>query len=153
MLKSLDEIVWAINPSNDTLPHVISYLGQHAVEFMRSAGIRCVVGLPDDPPEVWVTSDVRHHLLLVVKEALTNVVRHARAGNVSLRIVSDANLLRVMVEDEGVGLGISPELSQGDGLRNMRQRMEAVGGEFRIVQKEGGGTRLDFKVPIGKRPM
>ncbi len=152
MLKSLDEIVWAINPRNDTLPHVISYLGQHAMEFLRSAGIRCVVDLPDDPPEVWVTSDVRHHLLLVVKEALTNVVRHARARTVSLRIVSEPNWLRVRVEDDGVGLGISPELSQGDGLRNMRQRMETVGGELGIERAEGGGTRLEFKVPIGGRP-
>jgi len=153
MLKSLDEIVWAISPSNDTLPHVISYLGQHAMEFLRSAGIRCVVDLPDDPPDLWVTSDVRHHLLLVVKEALTNVVRHARAGHVSLRIVSEKKLLRVVVEDDGVGLGNSVEHSQGDGLRNMRQRMEAVGGEVRIEQKDGGGTWLEFTVPIGERPM
>lgn len=151
MLKSLDEIVWAINPGNDTLAHVISYLGQHAVEFLRVAGIRCVVDLPDDPPDLPVPSDVRHHLLLVVKEALTNVVRHAHARNVSLRIASEKNLLRVVVEDDGVGLVTPAGPPQGDGLRNMRKRMEAVGGEFRLERKAGGGTRLEFIVPIGGR--
>ncbi|MEY4938450.1 MAG: hypothetical protein RIQ93_185 [Verrucomicrobiota bacterium] len=152
MLKSLDEIVWAINPRNDTLPNVISYLGQHAMDFLRSAGIRCALDLPDDPPATPVASDIRHHLLLVVKEALTNVVRHARAGAVNLRIVSETNLLRVTVEDDGVGMKTSPELSPGDGLRNMRQRMEAVGGEFRLERKAGGGLRLEFSVPLGATP-
>lgn len=152
LLKSLDEIVWAINPRNDTLPHVIGYLGQHAIEFLRSAGIRCVVDLPDHPPEIGIASDVRHHLLLAVKEALTNVVKHAGARTVTLRIVSEAERLRVTVEDDGLGLAIAPERSEGDGLRNMRQRIETLGGEFRIERQAEGGTRVSFRVPIGGQP-
>jgi len=149
MLKSLDEIVWAINPGNDTVPHVVSYLGQHAMEFLRSAGLRCRVDLPEDPPEVWVTSDVRHHLLLVVKEALTNVVRHARARHVGLSISIESHSLRVVVEDDGVGLALPPDGATGNGLRHMRERMQAAGGEFRLESSPGAGTRLEFQVPLG----
>ncbi len=148
MLRSLDEIVWAINPGNDTLPHVISYLGQYAVEFLRTAEIRCVVDLPDDPAEVLVASSVRHHLMLGIKEALTNVVRHAHARTVNLQATFANGTLQVVIDDDGCGLAVTPERSEGDGLRNMRQRMEAVGGTFEIKPKDGPGTRLRFRVTL-----
>jgi signal transduction histidine kinase/ligand-binding sensor domain-containing protein len=148
MLTSLDEIVWAINPGNDTLPNLISYLGQYAVEFLRTAGIRCLVDLPDHPPDIVVTSDVRHHLLLVVKEALTNVVRHAGAHVVSIQVTLADRALQVVIDDDGRGLALGPDAPPGDGLRNMRERMAAVGGEFQVDRKAGPGTRLKFKVAI-----
>ncbi len=148
MLRSLDEIVWAINPGNDTLPHLISYLGQYAVEFLRTASIRCIVDLPDDPPEIEVPSSVRHHLMLGVKEALTNVVRHSQARTVHLAATFADGTLQVVIDDDGCGLAVTPEGSEGDGLRNMRQRMAASGGKFEIEPKSGPGTRLLFRVAI-----
>ena len=150
MLTSLDEIVWAINPGNDTLPHLISYLGQHAVEFLRTAGIRCVLDLPENPPEIGVTPEVRHHLLLVVKEALNNVVRHAGAHAVSIQIKMDDGWLHVVIEDDGRGLTLAPADSQGNGLRNMQERMAAAGGRFQVENKSNTGTRLHFAVPVGQ---
>jgi hypothetical protein len=150
MLTSLDEIVWAINPGNDTLPHLISYLGQHAVEFLRTAGIRCVLDLPENPPEIGVTPEVRHHLLLVVKEALNNVVRHAGAHAVGIQIKLGDGWLHVVIEDDGRGLTLAPADSQGNGLRNMQERMSAAGGRFQVENKSNTGTRLHFAVPVGQ---
>jgi signal transduction histidine kinase len=148
VMKSLDEIVWAVNPRNDTLPHLISYLGQHAVEFLRAAGIACAVDLPDNPPESAVPSDVRHHLLLVLKEALTNIVRHSGARSVRLRVELPAGQIKVNVQDNGRSFAQAPDDALADGLRNMRQRIEALGGQFRIETKPGEGTRLEFTVPL-----
>lgn len=148
MLKSLDEIVWAINPRNDTLPHLISYLGQHTVEFLRAAGVRCQIELPDDPPEMEVASDVRHHVFLVLKEALTNIVRHAQARTVRIEIRCALDSLQISLDDDGCGFAPPAGDSQGDGLRNMRRRMAAVGGEFALESKPGTGTRLQLKVTL-----
>src|SRR5207244_2662004 len=86
LLKSLDETVWAVNPRNDNLPHLISYLGQFAVSFLRTAEIACRLELPENPPRRPVSAEIRHNLFLAVKETLTNVVRHAQAHEVRMTI-------------------------------------------------------------------
>ena len=148
MLKSLDEIVWAINPRNDTLPDLISYVGQYAVDFLRAAGVRCEIELPDNPPEIAVTSDVRHHVFLTLKEALTNVVRHAQAHTVRIAATLELDSLQILIEDDGCGFEITPGKALEDGLINMRKRMAAVSGELVIESKPGAGTRLRLIVTI-----
>jgi len=148
MLKSLDETIWAINPRNDTLPNLISYLGQHAVEFLRAGGIQCQVDLPDHPPEHPVNSDVRHHLFLVVKEALTNVVRHSGARTVNLRVTIEGAVLHLVIEDDGRGIERMPDDALADGVRNMRQRITSIGGDFRIESSNGAGTRIELRVRV-----
>ncbi len=148
VLKSLDETIWAINPSNDTLPHLVSYVGQYAMEFLRSAGITCEVDLPENPSEMQLTPELRHHLFLTVKEALTNVVRHAQARAVRLELTVQDRILRITLADDGRGFDLQPAEPHADGLRNMRQRMAAVGGSFLIESKPGGGTRLELALAL-----
>ena len=152
VIKSLDEIVWAVNPRNDTLPHLIDYTGQFAVEFLRAAGIRCHVDLPEHPPPRAVPAEVRHNLFLTVKEALNNVARHAHASEVWLQAVVADAALRVVIEDNGQGFARAPDDATADGLRNMRQRMDEIGGQFQIVSRPGGGTRVELTAPWAQRP-
>jgi signal transduction histidine kinase len=118
------------------------------VEFLRAAGIKCQVDLPDNPPEITVTSDVRHHVFLVVKEALTNIVRHSGARTVILRAKTEGDTLRMTIEDDGCGFDCAPDDALADGLRNMQQRMSSIGGKFRIESKAGAGTRIEFEVSV-----
>ena len=101
--EALDEIVWAVNPRNDTVPDLIDFLSQFAAEFLHTAGIRCRVDLPDDPPPQPLSPEVRHHLFLVLKEALNNIARHAGAGEVRLQITVDARSMGLVIEDDGAG--------------------------------------------------
>jgi signal transduction histidine kinase/streptogramin lyase len=145
--ESLDEIVWAINPRHDTLPHLINYLGQCAIEFLETAGVRCRVDLPDEPPDDAVLPEVRHNLFLAAKEALNNVARHAQATEVWLRVSLSGGSLNVAIEDNGKGFSGNSSDACADGLRNMRQRMEAVGGRLRIESGPGDGTRVLLTLP------
>jgi signal transduction histidine kinase/ligand-binding sensor domain-containing protein len=144
---ALDEIVWAINPRNDTLPHLIDYLGQFTVEFLRTAGIRCRVDLPEQPPMKSVSTEVRHNLFLVLKETLNNIVRHAQATEVSLIVLATDESIRVIIEDNGRGFNGEVKNNGADGLENMRQRMGEIGGEFRIKSTPGKGTWVSFNGP------
>jgi streptogramin lyase len=83
-VKSLDEIVWAVNPRNDTLAHLLDYAGQYAVDYLRLIGIRCRLDFPVDVPVRELSTDLRHKLFLVVKEALHNIFKHANATVVRL---------------------------------------------------------------------
>jgi signal transduction histidine kinase/ligand-binding sensor domain-containing protein len=151
-IKSLDEIVWAVNPRNDTLAHLIDYAGQFAVDFLRSAGIRCRLDFPEQPPARELSTDLRHNLFLVIKEALNNVAKHARASEVWLRASATEKGLQVVVEDNGCGFEKVPDNAISDGLRNMRQRMQDIGGECRIESKPGGGTKVLVHLPWSSEP-
>ena len=145
-VKSLDEIVWAVNPRNDTLAHLIDYTGQFAVDYLRVAGVRCRLDLPEHTPEREVSTDIRHNLFLVVKEALNNIVKHSHATEVWLRISADERELRIGVEDNGVGFEGQKVEAGADGLRNMRQRITDIGGQFKMESRTGGGTKVFVEV-------
>lgn len=147
VMKSLDEIVWAVNPRNDTLPHLVEYIGQFSIDFLRAPGIRCRLDLPEHPPEISVPADIRHNLFLAVKEALNNIVKHSGAKEVRLGVDVSNGKLRVVVTDDGHGFEHPPEDAWADGLRNMRQRMGEIGGDCAIESRAGAGTTITFKVP------
>jgi signal transduction histidine kinase len=144
---SLDEIVWAANPRNDTLPDLISYIGQFAQQFLHTARIACRMELPDQPPKWPLSAEMRHNLFLVTKEALNNVVRHAHATEVALQATISDHSLDLTIEDNGCGFEPDREHPSADGVRNMHQRMEAIGGTCDIVSKRGKGTKVAFSFP------
>jgi signal transduction histidine kinase/ligand-binding sensor domain-containing protein len=148
LMRALDETVWAVNPRNDDLPNLITYMSHYALKFLRTAGIECVLELPDDPPNLNVSAEVRHHVYMAVKEALTNVVRHAKATQVTLRVTVAADALHVLVEDNGGGFEGPSTGDGGNGLTNMTQRMAQVGGEFAIESRRAGGTRVTLKIGL-----
>jgi signal transduction histidine kinase len=141
-IKALDETVWAVNPRNNTLAELIGYIGQFAMEFLQHANIRCQLDLPDEPPDWPVSFELRHNLFLMVKESVNNVVRHAQASEVQLKIAVTENELTLLIADNGRGFDRLPEDALADGVRNMRQRAEELGGRFQIESKPGGGTRV-----------
>ena len=86
LVSSLDEIVWAVNPANDSLPSLASYLRHVAEEFFRTTEIRYRLDVDQSLPAVALTSEMRHNLYLVVREALNNIAKHSRATEAWLRI-------------------------------------------------------------------
>jgi signal transduction histidine kinase/ligand-binding sensor domain-containing protein len=146
-VRSLDEIVWAVNPRNDTLAHLIDYTGQFAADYLHAAGVRCLLDFPENTPRREVLANVRHNVFLVVKEALQNIVKHAQATEVWLRIHVTSEALRISIEDNGCGFAHAPEDALADGLRNMRQRMSEVGGECQIQTQAGAGTKIIVAMP------
>jgi signal transduction histidine kinase len=156
VLHSLDEIVWAVNPHNDTLEHVASYLGQYAQDYFQLTGIECEVDLPAQLPAHPVSSQVRHHLFLAVHEAFTNILKHSGASRSKMVISCNNSEFAISVEDNG--LGINGDLSgndedasaAGNGLANMRQRMTDIGGDCRIDSLATHGTHIQFVFPLNK---
>jgi len=146
-VKSLDEIVWAVNPRNDTLSHLLDYAGQFAVDYLRLIGIRCRLDFPETVPARELSTDLRHNLFLVVKESLHNIFKHAGATEVHLRVAVDATALVIRIEDNGCGFSNQPDDALSDGLRNMTQRMADIGGEFKIESESGHGTKIVLRLP------
>lgn len=148
VIRLLDEVVWAVNPRNDNLCDLLRYIGQFAVEFLSAAGIKCRVNLPAQIPPQPISSDARHNLFMVAKEALNNIVRHAQAGEVQLSAEISGPSFSLTIADDGKGFNDSPDGAFADGLRNMRQRMEEMNGQCEIKSVPGQGTRVTFRVPV-----
>jgi signal transduction histidine kinase len=151
LTRSLDEIVWAVNPKNDSLDRFVAHLCTYAPEFLRSAGVRCRLDVPVEVPSITLPSDVRHHLHLGVKEALHNVAKHAGASEARVQLRLNADELVVVIADDGAGFGATPADGQ-DGLANLATRMREVGGKY----ERGGGTErgtvITLTVPLRPRP-
>lgn len=148
MVAALDEIVWAINPKHDSATALSGYLCDYAEEFLQPAGIACRFDVARDCPAIALNSQQRHQLFLAFKEALTNVVKHAHASQVWIRIGARNGDLNVAVEDNGRGLSPNGHESKGDGLTNMRDRLDQIAGRCEIESRSGGGTIVRFRVRL-----
>jgi signal transduction histidine kinase/ligand-binding sensor domain-containing protein len=147
-IKSLDEIVWAVNPRNDTLAHLLDYAGQFALDYLRLAGIRCRLDFPEQTPARELSTDLRHNVFLVVKEAIHNIVKHSRATEAWIRATVSEQELQMIIEDNGCGFERAPDDAVSDGLRNMSQRLAEVDGECRVESHPGRGTKVSMRLPL-----
>jgi len=150
--RALDEIVWAVNPANDTLDGLVNYACKYAQEYFALAGLRYRADVPAQLPAVTIPPEVRHNVFLAFKEAVNNVVKHAQASEARIRLRLAPDDFTLEIEDNGRGLG-SPEADAAmtrNGLRNMRKRMESIHGEFSIGPGTDGGTRVRLTIPISK---
>jgi signal transduction histidine kinase len=151
--RSLDEIVWAVNPANDTLDGLVNYACKYAQEYLALAGLRCRADVPSELPATAIPPEVRHNAFLAFKEAVNNVVKHAQASEAWIRLRLQPDSFILEIEDNGRGLGKTDAGGAGtrNGLRNMRKRMEDIHGEFSIGPGAKGGTVVRLTVPIGEK--
>jgi signal transduction histidine kinase/ligand-binding sensor domain-containing protein len=146
-VTSLDEIVWAVNPRNDTLRSLVDYVGQHAVDFLSAGGLECELSLPDEVPDRAVSAEYRHHLFLAVKETLTNIVKHAGASRVELSVKLAGQGLDLEIADNGRGFEAATSQAGADGLINIKERIRELHGTCQIHSTPGEGTRVILQLP------
>lgn len=148
-IQTMDEIVWAINPGNDTLKEVAGYLVYFAEDFLRPTGIGCKLEVPLKLPDTQVPAEVRHNLFMAVKEAFNNAVKHSGCSEVRLKLEWVGNR-RMLIEISDNGQGFNPELAKsgGNGLGNMRRRMTEIGGDFNMQTSPEHGTCVQLQVPL-----
>ncbi len=148
--RTLDEIVWTVNPSNDTLEGVVNYVCKYAQEYLAVAGLKYRLEIPPHLPEASVAPEVRHNIFLAAKEAVTNIVRHAHASSAWLRLQLASHEFTLEIADDGRGLAgmDAARAATRNGLTNMRRRMEDVGGRFEFAQRSEGGTSVRLTAPI-----
>lgn len=151
LARSMDGLVWAMNPKHDTLESLIAYMTQYASNYLKSAGITCRLRLPPPKsvPPCHLASETRHNLLLACKEALTNIVKHAQPTEASVECSIQSFDLVITISDNGRGL-LAAESHSGfrHGLEGMESRIEQIGGQFDLRQRDQGGTEVRFQLDL-----
>jgi ligand-binding sensor domain-containing protein/two-component sensor histidine kinase len=148
---ALDEIVWTVNPSNDTLDGLINYVCKYAQEFLAMADLRYRLEVPSQLPNTPISPELRHNVFLAAKESVNNVVKHARATSAWLRLSLEPHQFTLEIEDNGRGVAPADETKGRSGLRNMRKRMEDIGGKFEITPGSEGGTKVRLIAPLNSK--
>ena len=150
--RALDEIVWTVNPANDTLDGLINYICKYAQEFLALADLRYRIEVPPQLPAVPISPELRHNAFLAAKEAINNVVKHSGASSAWLRLHLEPARFILEIADDGKGLPSDAANKGRNGLRNMRKRMEEVGGDFSIGPATEGGTLVRLTAPFSPLP-
>jgi ligand-binding sensor domain-containing protein/signal transduction histidine kinase len=148
--NALDEIVWTVNPSNDTLDGLMNYICKYAQEYFALAGLRYRLDAPAQLPGAPISPEFRHNVFLVAKEAVNNVVKHSQAASVWLRLRLEPGRFVLELEDDGRGLDAKAREKGRNGLRNMGKRMADIGGEFEIGPAKERGTIVRLSAPLSK---
>jgi signal transduction histidine kinase len=148
LVQRMDEIVWAVNPRNDSLVSLALYSCQYAKQLLQPLGLACRFELQPDLPELVLTSEQRYSFFLAFKETINNVARHSGATELHLSIHAENGSVKFLVKDNGCGFVMGSELAGADGLRNIRERIERMGGQCEITSEQGKGTCVSLCVPL-----
>jgi signal transduction histidine kinase/ligand-binding sensor domain-containing protein len=150
-VRALEEIVWAVRPGSDSLQSLVEYITHFANELFEGDSARCRLDLQHNLPARPLPPEERHNLFLIVKEALTNALKHAAAKEVRVRVKGSTTSLEIVVQDDGQGFDPAAPRDGGGhhGLGNMRRRAEAAGGTLTVESAPGKGTtvRLALNFP------
>jgi ligand-binding sensor domain-containing protein/signal transduction histidine kinase len=161
VIQTVDEIVWAVSPRNDSVESLTHYICRHAEEFFEMTNIELELNLPQVFPAQRLSAEIRHNLFCAIKEALNNVLKHAAATKVIVSIAVREASFEVAISDNGIGfdgpgllpadrLAPSPLVASrmGNGLVNMRERLSSIRGIMNMDTHAGEGTRVVFTVPL-----
>jgi len=145
VLNKMNAIIWSMNSKNDSLGNLISYIRAYSTEYLEGTSVKCNVSIPHDIPEKELTGDRRRNIFLCVKETLNNMLKHSGATEVSIDILTNGTLL-IRIHDNGIGIDLQKIRQFGNGLQNIKRRMESIGGNFEI--KNNNGTETILALPL-----
>jgi signal transduction histidine kinase/streptogramin lyase len=148
VVDELSEIIWAMNPKNDSLDNFAAYIRRFASTYLDATTTLISYDFPDQVAPLPMSAELRRNLFLTVKEAIHNVVKHANAQNLTIILLLNQKKLIIILRDDGKGFSEELLPGTGNGLTNMRRRMEECGGTFSIVSGKGKGTEIAFSVEL-----
>ncbi|HKP31884.1 MAG TPA: sensor histidine kinase, partial [Chitinophagaceae bacterium] len=143
LITKMNTIIWTMTSSNDTVENLITYIRTYAIEFFENTNIECDFNMPEHIPSIELTGERRRNIFLAVKEAMNNVLKHAKASKVQIDITITDKLI-ITIADNGGGIDFEKIRKFGNGLKNMQARLENINGLFEI--RKDGGTVATFEI-------
>jgi signal transduction histidine kinase len=147
LVAQMKEIVWSLNPVNDSLESLLIFIRQYFAQLFDSLPYKTNIIFPTSIPDIALKGVIRRNVYLCIKEAINNVIKHADANRVELNIQLHHNKLTISIKDNGEGF---PDHSDGkffsNGLKNMQHRMEQVNGKFKFYNDDGAFVYIELEL-------
>ena len=148
LIDNLQDIIWILNPKNDTLESLAAYIREYALKFFEPFGIDVQFNYPDKFPEIKLSEETRRNIFLVTKESFNNIAKHAWCNKVMISIEYFPGEIKFIIKDDGKGFDNSKLRPFGNGLINMKNRIEQIGGKYEITSGPGKGTGIKIEIPV-----
>jgi signal transduction histidine kinase len=149
LANDLRELTWTTNPRCDNVGSLGVFLGELSEKLCNAAGLDCKLTLPPTNNVRTVPAHIRHQLLVLTKESLMNVAKHARAKTVWFQLAATQTQLRLTIRDDGCGFD-EETVNGGTGLENLRERMQQAGGSFTVTSRRLAGTIISVSIPLNE---
>ncbi|MFN8338740.1 MAG: hypothetical protein U0T36_06945 [Saprospiraceae bacterium] len=147
VMRSMSDIVWSINPGNDSLPNIISKIQANCVEILEPMGINLIFDVDENLNDIKLDMSKRQSFYMLCKEAVNNCSKYSKATDVKFAIHLVGNKIKASIEDNGIGFDVQ-KTKRGNGLYNMEERAKVVGGKCQIISNEGIGTKINIEFVI-----
>jgi len=142
--EAMSDIIWSIDPVNDNWENIIAKFQRYASDLLDSKGINHHIEMPPPDHLVLIDPQRRRNFWLVFKEVITNAAKHSQCSEIRIRFNYEGSLICLMVEDNGKGFDHEAP-SQGNGLNNIRARLQSLDATVDLKTSQGKGTRWDIR--------
>ncbi len=147
LVGNMRDLIWVLNPENTTLDSLVSRIREYCSDYFENMPLQLELDFPYAVAGMHILREAQRNIFLTVKEALNNTVKHAGATNVHVELKVNDNELSIALCDNGGGFASVDMEKGGNGLKNMRQRIETIKGTFHVMTGEGG-TSVKIIVPL-----
>lgn len=143
IIESMSDIVWTINPENDSFEKIIIRMRSFAHQLLKAKKVEYTFEADETLNKIVLPMQVRKNFYLVFKEAITNVIKYSEARRVSILLYEKDKVIMLRIRDNGKGIPVNAE-TKGNGLMNMSRRASEINAELNIISQEGGGTEIEL---------
>ena len=147
IIESMGDIVWTINPENDSFEKIIVRMRSFAHQLLKAKKVEYTFEVDEKLTSITLPMQVRKNFYLVFKEAITNLVKYSGASKVAISLSEEDKAIVLKIRDNGIGIPDNPE-TQGNGLMNMKRRAEEIKGKLNLITANGEGTGVELRLSI-----
>lgn len=145
-MEQMRDTVWAIDPRRMTIGDLKDRMLESGEELLTPLDIAYSIDISAFTPATILSSEVRHNLLLIYKEFISNTIKHAKASKVEIHFLKNGKLLEMCLQDDGIGCDSTAKNRTGQGLKNMEMRAFRMKGTLHFLK--GGGFGISVTVPL-----
>src|SRR6185436_14257262 len=142
MMEAIDDIVWSINPMNDSMQKITARMREFATSVLEAKDIDLDFKVEDEVSHLTLDMEARRDFFLIFKEAVNNVAKYSNCRNASIYVGVRQKRLLLDIRDNGVGFDVNND--NGNGLINMKKRADSLKGKIVITSLPGAGSQVSL---------
>ncbi|MBL0340815.1 MAG: tetratricopeptide repeat protein [Bacteroidetes bacterium] len=147
LIENMRDLIWALNPENTTLANLLASIREYASDYLEEYPATLQMNFQDMDGSMTITKESHREIFMTIKECLNNIVKHSKATRIEMDASIYNNLLFISLKDNGIGIK-NDEIVMGNGLNNMRNRIESIGGIFSLENATGCGTLMSITIGL-----
>jgi two-component sensor histidine kinase len=145
IIDSMSDIVWTINPENDSFEKIITRMRSFAYNILKAKQVEYSFEVDEKLNAIQLPMQVRKNFYLIFKEAVNNLVKYSKASTAIISLYERNRTIVLSIYDNGIGIPDDPDY-QGNGLLNMKRRAAEIKADLVIESDNGDGTKIEVRL-------